>query len=84
MPNSPPNSLDLLASFLNWRAGPIRHYTAVDNNYGLREHCRIWEAGIPCLFLRWSSAAPAVADTMDASARIGMRGDTRRLSGTKI
>ncbi|MGA3079246.1 MAG: hypothetical protein ABSG56_36895, partial [Bryobacteraceae bacterium] len=40
-------------SFLDWRAGPIRHYIAVENSYGLRKHCRIWEGGIPCLFLRW-------------------------------
>ena len=42
------------ASFLNWRAGPIRHYAAVSNNCGLRKHCRIWEGRIPCL----SSAGP--------------------------
>jgi hypothetical protein len=26
------------ASFLNWRAGSIRHYTAVGNNHGLRKN----------------------------------------------
>src|ERR1035438_5136167 len=46
-------------SWIGWR-GQFDIYTAVENNYGLRKHCRIWEGGIPCLFLRWSSAAPAV------------------------
>ena len=32
----------------------------MENHYGLRKYCCIWEGGIPCLFLRWSSAAPAV------------------------
>jgi hypothetical protein len=41
--------------------------TAVENSYGLRKHCRIWEGGIPCLFLRWSSAAPAVRATTSAA-----------------
>jgi len=73
MPNSPSNSLDLLTchtSFLDWRAGPIQHYTAVENNYGLRKYCRIWEGGIPCFFRRWSSAAPAVAEARAACPRL--------------
>jgi hypothetical protein len=68
MPNSPPNSLNLMTLqhfFPGLAGGANSAFTsAVENNYGLRKHCRIWEGGIACLFLLWSSAAPAVAEAI--------------------
>ena len=60
MPNSPPNSLNLLTcqDFFPGLAGEANSaFTPPWKIYGLRKQCRIWEGGIPCFFLRWSSAA---------------------------